>query len=422
MSPLLLLQDEHTSSRGHPQHAPKVATTDSVTGAAPALSMAAARALAASPTAAHASTPAPKESSAVTTAPDAAQQQGSASTPALLAATAAAASKPDQALLGLGEKKKLPNMPAPIILQQMIASESAVADSQGGAEEAGMGSSGTIQADQAALGGAPAEMGAQVTTDEVMVEATEAADQLLLSYPATLVATLPCTVPTWFAHSQRTTATAVVATQPAPTQVAVQASVAPTRAPPPSAHTVALTKCLLPATSTGRVLSHAGGFPPQDRPQTRLVSRLSQLGEAVSEVMPDQAITGSPSAAFRGGEQQSGRKHASGPGQTQVAARAGLPHADPGELRAKAAQYSSAANCQAAWPDETGAGPAGISPSRQAAERGKRAAERSPGLHDVSKAPHKRARSDSPTAKQEWLQGDSRGAQRLGPSDADVQV
>lgn len=372
--------------------------------------MAAARAFAASPTAAHASTPAPKQSAAVTTAPDAAQQHASASTPALLAATAAG---PKEPLLGQGEKKLL-SMPAPMTLQQKTSS--AVADSQGGA---GMGSSGAVQPDQAAPESAPAGLRAQVTMDEVIMEATEAADQLPLSYPATLVATLPCTVPTWFAHSQRTTATAVVATQLAPTQVA-QASVAPTRAPAPSAHTVALTKCLLPSTSTGRVLSHGGGLPPQDRPQTSLVSRLSQLGEPLSEVMPDQAMAGSPSAAFRGGEQHSGRKHASRPGQTQAAARAGLPHSAPGELRAKAAEHSSAANCQAARPD--GAGAAGSSPSRQIAERGKRAAECSPGLYDVSKAPHKRARSDSPTAKQGWLQEDSHGAQRMGPSDADVQV
>ena len=415
---VLLLQEQHNSGRGHTQDAPKVPSTDSMTRATPALSANAAEALAASTTAAHASSPAPKQSAAASIALDVApQQQACASTPALLPPTAAAGLEPDQGLLG-NAGKALPSVTVPEELQAAVPL--AIADSQGGADEAGLGSSGVVQPDQAALGGTPGGQAVQqVTKDDVMVEATEAADQLPLSYPATLVATLPCTMPAWLvAHSQRTAATAVVATQLAPTQVA-QPSVKSARVPDPSAHTVALTKCLLPSTSTGRMLSHPGGPPPQDRPQTRLVSRLTQLGEAASEAMPDQATAGSPSAAFTGPE-QSGRKHARRSGQAQAAHRAGLPRAAPGELSAKAAEGSSAANCQAAQPDEAGA--AGSSPGRQAADRGKRAAECSPGPYDACKAPHKRARSDSPIAKQDWLRDDMHGARCRGPSDADVQV
>lgn len=386
----------------------------------PASSRPAAEALAVGSTAAHASSLAPKHPAAGTTAPDAAQQQASTSTPVLLAVTAAAvASQPDAAPVGQAVKQ-LPSIP--MALQQEATS--AVGDCSEGADEAGKESSRADQPDQTALGGGSAgvegQRAQQVTKDEVMLEATEAADQLPLSYPATLVATLPCTVPTWLAHSQRTTATAVLPTQLAATQV-VQAS--PARAPAPSAHTVAVTKCSLPSTGTGGVRLSAAPPLPQDRP--RLVSRLSQCLASLSEVPPDQAIPGSPSAPLRDADQQDQRKDARRPGQAQAAARAGLPQSALGELSARTAEHSSAAKCQGAQPDEVGAGAgaAGSSPRKQQiAERGKRAAECSPGAYDTSKGTHKRARSDSPTAKQGWVQGDRQGAQQKGPSDADVQV
>ena len=326
--------------------------------------------------------------------------------PALLTTTAAPAVHQTSGLQ-IQAVDKLASTSTTMMLQQEAVST--VANSPQAKEAAGKDPGMTRPAAKVDPAGQEVE---QVIKDEVMVEATEAADQLPLSYPATLVATLPCTVPAWLAHSQKT-ATAVMGTQLAPTQL-VQASVATARLPAPSAHTAALTKRLMLSTSTGSMTPHGA---LQDRTQTRLVSRLSQLGDTAAEGMPDQAMIETPPVPSRDAVRQS---HASTSGQAQaagpVAARAGLQHAALAELSLKVVENSSAANCPAALPDEARA--VGSSPRRQVVERGKRAAECSPGAYDVAKVTHKRARSDSPTAKQ----GDGLGAQPKGPSDADVQV
>lgn len=293
--------------------------------------------------------------------------------------------------------EKLMSQTTPMVPKQEDGST--IADSPQGEEEAEKDLLGMIEPYQAAAGAG------QEAQQVMMMEATEAADQLPSSYPATLVATLPCTVPAWLAQSQRTTATAVVATQLAPTQVA-KASVS--RLPATSAHTAVLTKRLMPSMSTGRARPHGA---LQDRPHTKLVSR--GRGDAAPEGMPDQATVQGAIALCRDADRQS---HTSMPGPAKVAVQ----HPGHAELNVKAAENSSAATGHAAPPYEARA--AASSPSRQVTERGKRAAERSPGAYDVAKVTHKRARSDSPTAKLDWLHADALGAQRKGPSDADVQV
>ena len=376
--------------------------------------------------AAHAPSAMPTQADAAkaiaTSAPEAAKHRAQAistlahtNKPALLTTSAApavgqASALPSQAV------DKLTSTSTPMVLQQEAGST--IANSPQGEEEAGKGLPGMTHLEQKVAGADPARQEVeQVSKDEVMIEATEAADQLPLSYPATLVATLPCTVPAWLAQSQRTTATALLGTQLVPTQL-VQASVPTARLPAPLAHTAALTKRLMPCTSTGRMMPHGA---LQDRPQTRLVSRLSQLGDTPAEGMPDQAFTETSPAPSRDADRQS---HASTSDQAQaavpVAATSGLQHAALADLSVKAAENCSAARCPAELPDEARA--ADSSPRRKVAERGKRAAECSPGAYGVAKVTHKRARSDSPTAKSEWLQGDGQGAQPKGPSDADVQV
>lgn len=250
-----------------------------------------------------------------------------------------------------------------------------------------------------------------------MIEATEAADQLPLSYPATLVATMPCTVPAWLAHSQKTTASALHPTQQVPNPTA-QPSAASARLPMSSAQATTIDKPLLPSASTGRALSQGTTTALQDRPKCRLVSRLSQLGEGLAEIQPDQVHGASLPAASSIADQQ---KQAATSGQAEAAATAaagaGLQHKALPEPSARVVGNK---------PDTQG--PAGKGPTGQpvkardvgsslegpVAERGKRAAECSPGAYDVVKGTHKRARSDSPSAKPDW--------ERQGPSDADVQV
>ena len=424
------MQDEITNSKGgHTGEARKWASPSNASGATALPKPAKEAAAELNAKAEHASSAMPTHADAgkamATSASGAAQSQATEATqpqatptlantdkPAQL--TTAAAPAVDQTLgLQIQAVDKLASMSTPMVLQQEAVCT--VANSLQAKEEAGK-DPGVTKPDQTAAGVDPAGQEVeQVIKDEVMIEATEAADQLPLSYPATLVATLPCTVPAWLAHSQKTTATAVMGTQLVPTQL-VQASLATARLPAPSAHTAALTKHLMPSTSTGRMLPHGA---LQDKPQTRLVSRLSQLGDTAAEGMPDQAmIETAPSkdAVRQSHASTSGQAQAAGP----VAARAGLQHAALAELSLKAAEDSSAANCPAALPDEARA--AGASPRRQIAERGKRAAECSPGAYGVAKVTHKRARSDSPTAKPEWLQGDDLTGQPTGPSDADVQV
>ena len=427
----LLLQDENISSKKrHTSEAAKLKNPCNVSGTAlPKPAKEAAAEL--GDKAVHVSTAMPTHTDAAmsmaTTAPEAARSQAfEASQPQavpILAKndlpgqlTTPAAPAVDQALcLQMQPVDKLASMSTPMMLQQ--GAVSTVVNSPPGEQAAGKDlPSITHQKQKVALADTARYEREQVTKDEVMVEAIEAADQLPLSYPATLVATLPCTVPAWLAHSQRTTAAAVLSTQLAPTQL-VQASIATARLTAPSADTAALTKRMMPSTSTGRMVPHGA---LQDKPQNRSVSRLSQLGDMAAEGMPDQAIK--ETSPTPSGEAD--RKSASTSGQAQaaapVAARAGLQHAALAGLSVKAAEKSSAVNFPAALPDEARA--AGSSPRRQVAELGKRAADCSPGAFDVAKVVHKRARSDSPTAKPEWRRGDGHDALRKGPSDADVQV
>ena len=420
-------QDEIINSKGdHTAEAVKLAKPLNASGATALSKPAKETAADLGDKAAHASSATQTQTDAAkalaTSAPEAARSQATEAAQSRATLTLANTDKPAQLTtaaapaedqepgLRIQAVNKLASMSTPRVLQQETVSVAAISPHE--AQEAGKDLSGITHPKQKAAGADSARQEVeQVTKDEVMMEATEAADQLPLSYPATLVATLPCTVPVWLAQSQKTTATDVLATQLAPTQL-VQASLATARLPAPSAHTAALTKRLMPSTSTGRMMPHGA---LQDRSQTRLVSRLSHLGDMAAESTPDQAYIDSSTAPSKDADRQrrastSSRAQAAAP----VAARAGL------QLAAPAAENSSAAHCPAVLSAETRA--SGSSPRRQVAERGKRAADCSPGAYDVAKVTNKRARSDSPTAKPEWLQGDGLGAQQKGPSDADVQV
>ena len=352
--------------------------------------------------------------------PDAKQQQGQAvtqlattCTPALLAS--AAASRPDLAV-SKQAVKEVASMPGPMLICEEASGT--VADGPQEIEEVGKHQQGITQPHAAVskpnLAGQDGQQTVQVAADEVMAEATEAADQLPFSYPATLVATLPCTVPAWLAQSQRTTVTNVPPTQLVPTQAA-QGLVATARLP------VVASKGLTPLTSTGRMLPQGISSAVQERPRCRLVSRLSQHSESVPEHQPNQAHAEKLPLPVHGSQQH----HAGTPAHKKEAAAvfgADLQHVALLRLNTTVSKTRSAAPdaVLAAQPSEARA--VERSPSGQLAERGKRAAECSPGAYDMEKGTHKRARSDSPTRKPDWQRSSMSAAERKGPSDEDVQV
>ena len=336
-------------------------------------------------------------------------QPAATGTPALLA-TAAASGTPQ--LLSRQAIQDLGSIPGPVWLCQEAAG--AVADIPHGAEEAGRHQQGTGAVSKANLAGQEGQQTMQVVADEVMAEATEAADQLPLSYPATLVATLPCTAPAWLAQSQRTAVTNVPPTQLVPTQAAH--SIVTVRLP------VVASNGLTPLTSTGRVLPQGTSAAVQERPKGRSVSRLNQLSGSVPECEPSQAVAGSlPLLSRQGGQQH----HATPPAYAKEAAvmmEAGPRHATLPKLTSTTSRAGSAAPDSVPVPEPDEARAMECSLGGQVVERGKRAAECSPGAYDIEKGTRKRARSDSPTRKPYWQKAGMTAAEHKGPSDADVQV
>ena len=268
-------------------------------------------------------------------------------------------------------------------------------------------------------------MVAQGAVDDVVAEATEAADQLPLSYPATLVATLPCTMPAWLAQSQRTAASFVPPTQLLPTQI-VQTSVVTVRQP--ARRVTPATKGLLQSPSTGKVWSWGPSNPAAEKAKSKFVSRLSQLGKTAQEIEPIQATV-----SCRGADQQQSLSTAG-----QIMAAAPVADADTDAGKSDKQRPGLGGSGSRAAPDSLGVhNPAGkgsaapptgaravpSSPNGQPAERGKRSAECSPGALKSGQGAHKRARSDSPTAKPDWQMAEIGPEQmHVGPSDADVQV
>ena len=141
---------------------------------------------------------------------------------------------------------------------------------------------------------------------------------------------------------------------------------------------------------------------PGDMPKCRLVTRLNQPGLTVQ-----QGYVGSSETA--GGRQAA-------------------PRADPGAHQGPAGLPNEATEATAAAVEQ-GLHPRVSESSREActaataAERGKRPADGSPAVSGADKAAHKRARSNSPIAAKLKEQGkEPAGRERIGPSDADVQV
>ena len=258
---------------------------------------------------------------------------------------------------------------------------------------------------------------AGVTKGAATVEATQAADQLPLSYPATMVATLPCTMPAWLGHSQRTAASTIIPTQVVVSQAyqvglgpAAQAATAklldhsPVADAALSGRTSIITATMAQQSAAAQAAAPAG----RETVQCRAVSRLSQPGAAVCKSlvsMPDETM-GKPQNVL-GASPGAQQGHAGLLNQalqgTAAAADVALPSRSPDEP-----QHARAA---AMWPTSV------------PLERGKRPAEASPAVSDADKAAHKRARSDSPVGVRDMEQDvDRHGVERWRLSDADVQV
>ncbi|KAL0020037.1 hypothetical protein WJX77_006418 [Trebouxia sp. C0004] len=252
---------------------------------------------------------------------------------------------------------------------------------------------------------------AGVTKGAAAAEATQAADQLPLSYPATMVATLPCTMPAWLGHSQRTAASTIIPTQvvaiqayPAGLGPAAQAATAKLFDQPPVADAALSGRMSIITTTMAQQSAAPAG---RENLQCRAISRLSQPGDAVCKSlmsMPGEAMDKSQHAV--GASPGAWQGHAGLPNQalegTAAAADVALPPRSPdGPKQARVA---------AKWP------------SSVPLERGKRPAEGSPAVSDADKAAHKRARSDSPVGVRGKEQGvDRHSVERCRPSDADVQ-
>lgn len=265
--------------------------------------------------------------------------------------------------------------------------------------------------------GAAEQQPAGVTNGAATAEATQAADPLPLSYPATMVATLPCTMPAWLGHSQRTAASTIVPTQVVASQAyqaglgpAAQAATnklldqSPVADAALSGRVSAVTASMVQQSAAAQAAAPAG----RENPQCKTVGRLSQPGVAVCQSlvsMPDGAMGKSQHAL--GASPGAQRGHAGLPNQAleyaaAVADVAVLPRSPDGPKQARAA---------AKWP------------TSMPLELGKRPAEGSPGMSDADKAAHKRARSDSPVGVRVNEQGvDRHGVERWRLSDADVQV
>ncbi len=241
----------------------------------------------------------------------------SSGTPGLVAAAAAAAASGKGRLSSQGQDNRGVSTGAPVSLQQdtVIAvadspdeeaehhhtSRAQLSEAEAEAavqtEAAGMGHMSSLGHSDSQEAEPKQRNLAGVTEDDSHAEAMEVADQLPLSYPATLVATLPCTMPAWLAHSQRTVASTVLPTQLVGSQ-AQQSHPAPTvhaaTVKPPVQSPVAA------AALTGQVQQLSASGPAamidiQGRPKCRLVTRLSQPSAAVHQDhvgMPEQAMGG----------------------------------------------------------------------------------------------------------------------------------
>lgn len=252
-----------------------------------------------------------------------------------------------------------------------------------------------------------------LTKGATNVEDTQAADQLPLSYPATLVATMPCTMPAWLGHSQRTAASTIIPTQIVTSQANQSELGAAARATagnlsiqsPVADATLATGMALVPANiaqvpaTVPNAVTAPGGMP-----KCRLVNRLSQPGLTVQQ-------------GYVGSSQTAGGLQAA-PGADPGA------HQGPAGLPDEATEATAAAVEQRLHPRV----PESSKEARAAAtaaERGKRPADGSPAVSGADKAAHKRARSNSPIAvklKEQGLSLEKAGGGRMGPSEADVQV
>lgn len=243
------------------------------------------------------------------------------------------------------------------------------------------------------------------------VEDTQAADQLPLSYPATLVATMPCTMPAWLGHSQRTAASTIIPTQIVTSQAhqselgaAVRAAAGNLSIQSPLADaTLAAGMALVSANISqvpATVPTAVSG--PGDKPKCRLVTRLSQPGLTVQQGYVGSSQTAGGRQAAPGADPGAHQGPAGLPDEATGATAAAVEHG----LHPRVPQSSKEAKAAAA-----------------AAERGKRPADGSPTVSGAEKAAHKRARSNSPVAVKLNTQGlELAGKERMGPSDADVQV
>ena len=250
-----------------------------------------------------------------------------------------------------------------------------------------------------------------LTKGATNVEDTQAADQLPLSYPATLVATMPCTMPAWLGHSQRTAASTFIPTQIVTSQApqselgaAARAAIGNLSIQSPAADaTLATGMALVPANiSQVPATVPAAVSAPGDKPKCRLVTRLRQPGLTVQQGCIGSSQTAGGLRAAPGADLGAHQGPAGLPDEATEAA------AVEQRLHPRVPESSKEARAAAT-----------------AAERGKRPADGSPAVSGADKAAHKRARSNSPIAvklKEQGLSLEKAGGGRMGPSDADVQV
>lgn len=239
-------------------------------------------------------------------------------------------------------------------------------------------------------------------SDVCLTEVVTAEDGLPLSYPATLVATLPCTIPNWLAASQRT---ALPADSAGASMLETQILCA----------TRTYAKSLLGADADSRVNAAASAVLTEQEPQ------LAASGSHTTSLLASKERTDVllPVKALSAADTQQG-----------------LQEPDLAPLRALGASVKRPEESSSEHADTTGRGSqhtqhAGAMPAGHAkhaevgqhSERGKRAAEEeAENAATRAGAVYKRARSDSPVAApREGGQAD-RATSYQAPSDADIQA
>ena len=300
----------------------------------------------------------------------------------------------------------------------------------------------------------------EMTQGMMHVEATEAADQLPLSYPATVIATMPCAVPAWLGQSQRTAASTWVPTQLAHSQAAHMGHslTAPTAATAATAATASLpgqTLIAATAATTAKAVNalHAGQVPtaPTGATPAAAATAISAVPKAMQSSATNDSLTGMPLASTSKAQELTsvagGKTHLSGK-QKQRAAEAS--HSGGFKAIAVADQQVGCDSTAVHQPEvptfvdqaekeRVAQGthersPVSKSqahvPGKTVADRGKRSAEGSPVVSGTARVTHKRARSESSPVNSACVQqqelsrqqGQREEAQRMGPSDADIQV